>query len=182
MFVFVFFFYQRLNFFDRLEFVSGENQQSEIWTTLKILQTRIESIVTEIQLKKKEENRFFVFFNGFTLRSLGNWGNLAKDCNPTLMMERTRRLENSSVKPWIEEQRAQLSKTNSFIYSNNNGDRDNLPFLFLFLSFIHWLNWVLDVELREKCVGPSDSVRWRVHFHLEFSLLTWWQREFLFND
>ena len=37
-----------------------------------------------------------------TFRSLGNAGNFARDWRPTLMIERTRKLQNSSVKPWIE--------------------------------------------------------------------------------
>ena len=52
----------------------------------------------------------------FTLRSFGNRGNFANDCKPTLIIDRTRRLQNSSVKPSIEWQREQLSKTNSLIY------------------------------------------------------------------
>lgn len=34
-----------------------------------------------------------------TLRSFGNFGNFARDCKPTFIIESTRKLEKSSVKP-----------------------------------------------------------------------------------
>ena len=67
--------------------------------------------------RAKEERRSVGSVVRFTFLSWVNWGKLSKDCNPTLMIERTRRLTNSSVRPSIDEQRAQLSKTNSLIYS-----------------------------------------------------------------
>ena len=95
--------HQWFHFLDRFEFVSGEDEESETWTTFQILQSRTQPIVTEVELTKERSLQQRRTRGSFvTLRSLGKGGNFAKDCKPTLMMERTRKLEKSSVKPWIE--------------------------------------------------------------------------------